>query len=121
MNLGHFEVGLPVKDLQRSVAFYEKVGFAMVGDTLERRFATMQKDSCRFTLYEGHLDPDRPQLTFWQGDVAAIRTALEAEGLEVGKSKSDNDGGRSMMLKDPDGHPLFFINLPGVQQVAGAV
>lgn len=113
MELGWFEVSLPVADVEKSAAFYGKLGFAEV-DRMER-VVTLQKDDCRLALYQGYLDPDRPQLVFWQGDVEGIAGELEAKGLSLARLPAKGDGGGTgAMLIDPDGHPIYFVNMPGV-------
>lgn len=114
MDFGWFEVSLNVKDIAASVAFYEKLGFVAVDGSVEMRVVTLQKADCRLALYQGHLDPDRPQLIFWQGDVAAIASELTDKGLRFeSPTATDHGDGASAMLIDPDGHPIYFINMPG--------
>lgn len=113
MELGWFEVSLPVADVDKSAAFYAKLGFAEVARI--ERVVTMQKGDCRLALYQGYLDPDRPQLIFWQGDVPAIAQELEAKGLTFERPPAQGDGGGTgAMLFDPDGHPIYFVNMSGV-------
>ncbi|HTP77339.1 MAG TPA: VOC family protein [Rhizomicrobium sp.] len=124
MELGWFEVALNVSDLARSRAFYEAVGFEAHGDSAENGVAALYKDDCSVTLYQGHLDPARPQLIFWQGDVRAIARAFEAANIEFFRPlKTDAEGGGAFMLRDPDGHPVFFISMKkydGNSPIAGA-
>jgi lactoylglutathione lyase len=113
MDLGWFEVSLPVADVETSAAFYAKLGFVEV-DRMDRA-VTLQKGDCRLALYQGCLDPDRPQLIFWQGDVPAIASALQGKGLSFERAPGQGDGGGTgAMLMDPDGHPIYFVNMPGV-------
>jgi catechol 2,3-dioxygenase-like lactoylglutathione lyase family enzyme len=114
MELGWFEVSLDVKDVARSVAFYETLGFRQVGDRSDPRTATLQKGDCRIGLYQGYLDPARPQLIFWQGDVQAIAGDLTAKGLTFFRGPASDDKGTGAMLIDPDGNPLYFVNIHGV-------
>ncbi len=113
--LGWFEVSLNVRDIERSADFYRKLGFALVDGSIEARNVTLQKHDCRIALYQGFLDPAETQLIFWQGDVEAIANDLINAGLsfERGPSVADT-GGASALLRDPDGHPIYFVNLPGV-------
>src|SRR5271165_4070361 len=113
MDLGRFETSLDVKDIEKSVAFYKALGFRQVDGGVDIKVVGLRKGDCRLSLYQGHLDPPRMQLIFWQGDVMAIARAAMAEGLvfEEGHPRSSKDG-QSAMLIDPDGHPLYFINLP---------
>ena len=114
MDFGWFEISLPVEDIAKSVAFYEALGFKQC-DALERN-VTLQKGDCRLSLYQGHLDPARPQLIFWQGDVDAIKSYVESRGVAIDKAVQDEKG-KGVMLIDPDGHPLYFVNIAGVKRV----
>jgi len=114
MNLGRFETGLDVKDIGRSLAFYRALGFRHVDGGVEIGSVGLRKGDCRLTLFQGHLQPPRTQLIFWQGDIGAIARDLTGKGLrfEDGHPRSDDRGNASAMMMDPDGHPLFFINMP---------
>ena len=114
MNLGRFETGLDVKDIGRSLAFYRALGFRHVDGGLDIGSVGLRKGDCRLTLYQGHLQPPRTQLIFWQGDIAAIARDLTGQGLrfEDGHPRSDDRGNASAMIIDPDGHPLYFVNMP---------
>jgi len=114
MDLGRFETGLDVKDIGRSLAFYRALGFRHVDGGVEIGSVGLRKGDCRLTLFQGHLQPPRTQLIFWQGDVAAIGRDLIGKGLrfEDGDPRSDDRGNAAAMMMDPDGHPLFFINMP---------
>jgi len=115
MELGWFELSLDVKDIDRTRSFYEALGFEVVSLEFEGRVVTLQKADCRICLYQGFLDPPETQLIFWQGDVEAIAKNLTAKGLRFERPPSTGHGdGVGAMLRDPDGRPLYFVNLPGV-------
>ena len=123
MDLGYFEISLDVKDIGRSQAFYESLGFELIDGAAEIRTVTLQKGDCRLGLYQGHLDPARTQLIFWQGDVAAITREVEAAGIGFFREPRSDEGGTAFMLLDPDGHPVFvicmrinFYNQPGYER-----
>ena len=67
------------------------------------------------TLFQGHPESAADQLIFWQetcgGDHA---DDLVGKGLsfDEGHPRFDDRGNASGMMRDPDGHPLFFINMP---------
>ena len=111
-NLGWFVVSLPVQDIKRSVEFYQKLGFQIAAGSVESRVVTVEKGNCRLDLYQGFLDPPVTQLIFWQGDVDAITNDLSSKGLHWEPSKAKGPG-KGAMLMDPDGHPLYFVNMPG--------
>jgi catechol 2,3-dioxygenase-like lactoylglutathione lyase family enzyme len=113
MDLGRFETALPTKAVETTLAFYEGLGFDRIDGQVETGAFTLERGDCRLGLYQGHLKPDQVQLIFWQGDVEAIADHVAAKNtpFEVELRKADN-GGASFMIKDPDGHPLFFIYMP---------
>ncbi len=90
----------------------------MADDSVERN-VTLQNGDCRVSLCQGHLDPARPQLIFWQGDIEAIAGSVREAGLEFFREPARDDKGAAFMLRDPDGHPLFFINLNVERGTAG--
>jgi catechol 2,3-dioxygenase-like lactoylglutathione lyase family enzyme len=105
LDFGWFQLSLPVADIAASRAFYEKVGFRRLSDTL------LQSDDCLVALYGLWLE--RPQLIFWQGDVDAIERTFTERGLEF-RPRFNDAKGTGAMLISPDGHPHYFINQPGV-------
>lgn len=113
MDLGQFVVSLDVQDIERSLSFYEKLGFSVVDGSIAARFLTLQNGDCRLGLYQGHLDPAETQLIFWQGDVEAIVRDLEGKAVTFERRPAKHDdGGTAALLRDPDGHPIYFVNLP---------
>ena len=118
MELGWFEVSLDVKDIGQTRDFYEKLGFEVVGTAFEGRVIVLQKADCRICLYERFLDPAETQLIFWQGDVDAIAKDLAGKGIrfERGPSRGD-DGSIGALVRDPDGRPIYFVNVPGVTRL----
>lgn len=123
MTIGWFELSLDVKDIARSVAFYEMLGFVRTDGDLEDRHVTLQNRDCSICLYQDHLDPAEPQLIFWQGDVRATAQGLADRGAAFEARYKDgalsNDQGHvSAMLRDPDGQLIYLVNIPGVSRRA---
>lgn len=118
MDFGWFEVSLPVRDIHESHAFYRQLGFHVVDDSVAGN-VTLQSGDCRLGLYQGHLDPARPQLIFWQGDVEAIARDLTSRDLNFHTQPASDHRGAGAMLIDPDGHPLYFVNLHGLVRKDG--
>ena len=115
---GRCDVALPVKDIARTVAFYELLGFTREAAPEDERVAPMVNGESRITLYQGYLDPDELQLNFWQGDIDGMADLVRREGLGFFREPSGGDEGRAFMLKDPDGRPLFFINMRKYREAA---
>ncbi|HEY5105208.1 MAG TPA: VOC family protein [Caulobacteraceae bacterium] len=112
MDLGYFETSLNVQDIKRSVKFYEALGFAHIDGGVEIRTVSMARGDCRIALYQGYLDPPQTQLIFWQGDIEALGRELVGKGLTLEKGPHKDDKGAALMFRDPDGHPIFLINMP---------
>jgi len=114
MDLGRFETSLAVADIQRSLAFYQTLGFRLLDGGVEIRNVTLRKGDCRLALYQGYLEPPRTQLIFWQGKVEANARALIDRGLHFddGHPRSAEGRGVSGMLRDPNGNPIYLIYMP---------
>lgn len=109
MNLGWFEVGMNVADVARSAAFYETLGFEVAGGSLEQGYLALHRRDCSISLYS--FDQDRLYLQFWQGDIGALAERVRAAGIAFERSPSKDEGkGNAFLIRDPDGHGLFFIN-----------
>jgi catechol 2,3-dioxygenase-like lactoylglutathione lyase family enzyme len=115
---GRCDVALPVKDIARTVAFYELLGFTREVAPEDERVAPMVNGESRITLYQGYLDPDELQLNFWQGDIEGMADLVRREGLGFFREPAAGDEGSVFMLKDPDGRPLFFINMRKYREAA---
>jgi catechol 2,3-dioxygenase-like lactoylglutathione lyase family enzyme len=109
--LGWFTTSLAVKDLERSLDFYQELGFRVAAREPEGRSATLQKGDCRIGLYQGYIEPDKVQITFWQGDVEAVCRDFADQGLRFERGPNTDDEGSGAVLKDPDGHTIHLINM----------
>ena len=117
---GRCEVALPVKDVPATLAFYELLGFTREAVPEDERVAAMVNGEARINLYQGYLDPDELQLNFWQGDIDGMADLVRRQGLGFFREPAGDDEGRAFMLKDPDGRPLFFINMRKYRESASA-
>jgi catechol 2,3-dioxygenase-like lactoylglutathione lyase family enzyme len=110
LDRGFFQVSLPVTDPDRTAAFYELLGFRRKAND-DPRVAPLTNGDCRICLYQGYLDPAELQLNFWQGDIDAVAAVARREGMTFYREPSGDAAGAGMMLTDPDGRPVFFINM----------
>lgn len=110
LDRGFCQVSLPVKDPDRTAAFYELLGFRRKPDN-DPRVAPLTNGECRICLYQGYLEPDELQLNFWQGDIDAVAEVVRREGLGFYREPGRDAAGAGFMLTDPDGRPVFFINM----------
>lgn len=114
MNLGWLEVSFDVKDVQATRAFYETLGFRLVGTADAGMSATLQGGNCRLALYQGILGPAESQLIFWQGDVEGCAAAVAKGGAPVVRGlRTKDNGDASVMFRDPDGQLIFVIRERG--------
>ncbi|MEW9797180.1 VOC family protein [Alteromonas sp. CYL-A6] len=108
MELGTFSVSLAVKDITRSKAFYEVLGFnAHEGcGSVEDKWLIMQNGQCIIGLFEGMFKDNI--LTFNPSDVRVIAHHLKQAGVALDKDVEGDSGPGHCVLKDPDGNVIMF-------------
>lgn len=118
MKLGAFSISLSVKDLAKSIAFYEDLGFARFGGTDERGYAIMKNDDTLVGLFHGMFEGN--MLTFNPGwdqsagevnpfdDVRDIKVKIKAAGHDVSQEAGEDSGIGSFVVIDPDGNPILI-------------
>jgi catechol 2,3-dioxygenase-like lactoylglutathione lyase family enzyme len=118
MRLGNFSVSLAVKDIHRSRAFYEKLGFRAVFGDAASNWLILQNERCTIGLFQGMFEKNT--LTFNPGwdhacntlpdfdDVRDIQRSLLGQGLDLlTKAEESSTGPASIVLLDPDGNPIL--------------
>ena len=118
LRLGNFSVSLSVKDLGASRAFYEKLGFKVVGGNAAQNWLILKADEVKIGLFQGMFPKN--MLTFNPGwdssantlpefdDVREIQKQLEARGLTLStRADEASTGPAHLMLIDPDGNPIL--------------
>jgi catechol 2,3-dioxygenase-like lactoylglutathione lyase family enzyme len=118
MRLGNFSISLAVKSIAASRAFYEKLGFAVIGGDEQQNWLILQNDASTIGLFQGMFD--RNLLTYNPGwdracntqpdfdDVRALQRAFEARGLTLTSRADDRGNGpASFTLADPDGNVIL--------------
>jgi catechol 2,3-dioxygenase-like lactoylglutathione lyase family enzyme len=126
MQLGAFSVSLAVKDIAKSRAFYDALGFAVVHGEAEHGFLSMRNGEHNIGLFQGMFEKNI--LTFNPGwnqqgesvgqftDVREIQKALEAKGIKVVESAKPGTEPTHFTLIDPDGNPVLIdqhVEAPG--------
>ncbi|GLS82899.1 VOC family protein [Paraferrimonas haliotis] len=119
MQLGAHSISLSVKSLAKSKAFYQTLGFSVVGGSDEYHYLMMRSGDCVIGLFEGMFE--RNMLTFNPGwdqhanavdpfdSINSIQQHLLDNGLELTKTLEVNSTGPgSIMLLDPDGNPILI-------------
>ncbi|MEM7672566.1 MAG: VOC family protein [Verrucomicrobiota bacterium] len=119
MNLGAFSISLTVKDLHKSIGFYETLGFStMAGDSSEG-WIILKNGAHLIGLFQGMFDKN--MLTFNPGwdqsaqnldtftDVRSLKAKLTEQGVEIAVDQISSDAGPgSFIIIDPDGNPILI-------------
>ena len=118
MELGAFSISLGVKDLVKSKAFYETLGFSQFGGNEDYNYLIMKNGETLVGLFQGMFEG--PMLTFNPGwdqsagelpsfeDVRDIKAKLKAAGLDIQNEGGGDSGPGSFMVIDPDGYPVLI-------------
>ena len=118
-------VGLRVSDLDRSRAFYQALGYAVVGTVPDTPFGslTMLKlPDDPFVTVELAFDPSRPitgtgglnHLAIKTDDLAATIAGLAAKGIQSDPERptAGPDEPLATMVRDPDGYVIELVQWP---------
>jgi len=119
MKLGAFSLSLSVKDLSVSKQFYEKLGFTVLGGSMEQNYLIMKNENSLIGLFQGMFEGNL--LTFnpgWEengkdieqfNDIREIQTHLTSNGIDTGAEiDKKSTGPASMMITDPDGNVILI-------------
>jgi catechol 2,3-dioxygenase-like lactoylglutathione lyase family enzyme len=121
VELGAFSISLNVSDLARSRAFYEALGFVVVGGGMDQNYLILKNGESTIGLFHGMFEGNI--LTFNPGltnrmerledylDVRQIEERLVGAGihLQVPVSPEAGDAGpASITLTDPDGNTILI-------------
>ncbi|GAB5501371.1 VOC family protein [Pyruvatibacter sp.] len=119
MDIGNFSVSLAVKDIKASRAFYETLGFAVIGGDEAQNFLILKSPTAVIGLFQGMFDKNT--LTFNPGwdaqgntldeftDVRDIQKALKASGIAlIEEADETTTGPAHITLIDPDGNPVLI-------------
>ena len=119
MKLGAFSNSLAVKDIQKSKAFYEKLGFLVFAGELEKNYLIMKNGNALIGLFQGMFENNI--MTFNPGwdenanqvndfdDVRKIQNHLKNKGVKL-ESEADEttSGPASFVVLDPDGNTILI-------------
>lgn len=112
IKLGWCELCLNVADLERSIDFYEKLGFSEVEVDLDEGWAVLEHANLLLALYKGHIKEN--MINFRGGDVSKVARQLKARGLSLSEDAHvEEDGSTGATIKDPDGNVIYFNTHPG--------
>jgi len=119
LEFGNFSVSLAVKDLKKSKAFYEKLGFEKAGGNMDHNYLILQNETATIGLFQGMFEENI--LTFNPGwnrkaetldkfqDVRDLQAELKKRGITPVKAiEGEGDGPASFVLTDPDGNSILI-------------
>lgn len=119
MKLGAFSNSLAVKDIHKSKAFYEKLGFSVFAGQIEKNYLIMKNGNALIGLFQGMFENNI--MTFNPGwdenagiieefdDVRTIQKELKNEGVKLVSEADENTSGpASFMVLDPDGNMVLI-------------
>jgi lactoylglutathione lyase len=119
MQLGAFSVSLTVKNLALSHAFYEKLGFSILGGDADKGWLILKNGTTVIGLFQGMLEKNI--LTFNPGwdqdaqpvspftDVRDIQRTLLERGLTLAREANPaTQGPEHIVLEDPDGNVIML-------------
>lgn len=119
MKLGAFSISLAVKDIKRSKAFYEKLGFTDLGGNLDQNWVIMKNGDAVIGLFQGMFEDNI--LTFNPGwnqnaenvdefqDVREIQKELKRQGINLIQEVDEStEGPGYITLEDPDGNQILI-------------
>ena len=119
MELGAFSISLKVKDIKKSVEFYEKLGFTYKGGNIDQNWIVLKNGNTVIGLFQGFIEENT--LTFNPGwdqsasevnpftDVREIQKKLKEKGMKVDREANETTKGPEyIVLTDPDGNSILI-------------
>lgn len=119
MELGAFSVSLKVKDIKKSVEFYEKLGFTYKAGNIDQNWIVLKNGNTVIGLFQGFIDENT--LTFNPGwdqkaqnlpeftDVREIQKKLKEKDVKLDREADEKTTGPEyIVLKDPDGNSILI-------------
>lgn len=119
VQLGNFSVSLAVKNIQASKAFYEKLGFEIVGGDISQNWLVLKNGETKIGIFQGMFEKN--MLTFNPGwnsdketlpdfqDVRELQRTLKARGIALAMEADEKtDGPAFIQFEDPDGNPILI-------------
>ncbi|USK56286.1 VOC family protein [Cytobacillus solani] len=118
MKLGAFSVSLTVKDIHISKAFYEKLGFQVLGGNIDQNWLIMKNENCIIGLFQGMFEKNI--LTFNPGwdqnaenlesftDIRDLQKQLKEKGVNIlSEADESSEGPAHFTIEDPDGNQIL--------------
>ena len=119
MKLGAFSNSLAVKDIHKSKAFYEKLGFTVFAGEIDKNYLIMKNGNALIGLFQGMFENNI--MTFNPGwdenankleefdDVRSIQKHLKNEDVKLESEADESTSGpASFVVLDPDGNAILI-------------
>ena len=119
MKLGAMSISLAVKDINKSKAFYETLGFSVFAGQIEKNYLILKNGNALVGLFEGMFENNI--LTFNPGwdenankledfdDVRSIQQHLKKNHIKLNsEADTTTSGPASIMFFDPDGNTILI-------------
>ncbi|GAL65994.1 VOC family protein [Jejuia pallidilutea] len=119
MKLGAFSISLSVKDIHKSKAFYETLGFSVFAGDIKSNYLIMKNGNALLGLFQGMFEQNI--LTFNPGwdesanplkdydDVRDIQKHLKNKSIKLERDADETTSGpASIVLYDPDGNTILI-------------
>lgn len=119
MKLGAFSVSLTVNDINVSKAFYENLGFTVMGGDITQNWLILKNENTIIGLFQGMFEKNI--LTFNPGwdqnaqrvdpfdDVREIQRQIRQQGIELAAEADETTTGPAhIILFDPDGNQILI-------------
>lgn len=118
MQLGTFSISLNVKDIAKSRAFYEALGFSVVEGDQSQGWLVMKNGDANIGIFQGVIEKNT--ITFNPGwdnngknlddfaDVREIQKSLKTAGIPFVREAGEGNEPDYFIIADPDGNPILF-------------
>lgn len=119
MELGTFSVSLAVKNIEASKAFYQKIGFEIIGGDQSQNWLILKNGEHTIGLFQGMFEGN--MMTFNPGwdkngqeldsfaDVRVLLKEFESQDVDITQNSITGESGpSSFSIKDPDGNAILI-------------
>ena len=119
MEIGAFTLSLNVKDINKSLEFYQKLGFQQKSGNIEEKWLVLKNGNAVIGLFQGMFESNI--LTFIPGwdqegkeleqftDIRDLQKSLKKSGIRLKEEADESGQGPAFFtLEDPDGNQILF-------------
>ncbi|MDP7319777.1 MAG: VOC family protein [Bacteriovoracaceae bacterium] len=106
LSFGEFSLSLGVTDLQRSLVFYEALGFEVIRENKDQGWLILKRKELKLGLFS-FFKTGPSGMTFHTDNVDFIYQNLKNSGLNF-KDTPEEDNKEHLTILDPDGNWVLF-------------